>query len=266
VARSIITLTTDFGVADPYLGIMKGVILSIHPDVDLVDITHDIRACDVMEASYQLSQAYRYFPPRTIHLVVVDPGVGTDRRPIIASEDKYFFVAPDNGVLSMVFSREENITVRHITSEHYFLEPVSQLFHGRDVFAPIAAWLARGVESAKFGEIITDYVRYQLPVPKRVNEHLQKGIVVRVDRFGSLMTNLTPHDVPEIFGGAPRPFKIVIGQTEITELRQVYAEGEKDEVFAILGSSGYIEIAVNRGSASKALGVGKGTEIGFVLA
>ncbi len=266
MARSIITLTTDFGSADPYVGIMKGVILGIHPDVDLVDITHDIRAYDVMEAAYQISQAYRYFPPRTIHLVVVDPGVGTDRRPIIVSVDKYYLVAPDNGVLSVVFSQEETVAVRHVTSEHYFLEPVSRTFHGRDVFAPIAAWLARGVESAKFGETITDHVRYQPPVPKRVNEHLQKGIVVRVDRFGSLMTNLTPRDVPEIFGGDPRPFKIVIGKSEITELRQVYAEGEKDEVFAILGSSGYIEIAVNRGSASRTLGVGKGTEVGVVLA
>lgn len=265
MARSIVTLTTDFGSSDPYLGIMKGVILNINPEAELVDLCHDIRSYDVMEAAYVVAQAYRYFPPRTIHLVVVDPGVGTARRPILVSADRWLFVAPDNGVLSVVFANEENASVRHITSSHYFMEPVSNTFHGRDIFAPVAGWLSRRVEYEKFGDLITDYVRFATPQPKRLNEHLLKGVVVRVDRFGTLTTNLTPADVPELFGQNPPAFKIVVGKAEITQLKQAYAEGAQGEVFAIVGSAGYIEIAANRASASQALGVGRGTEVGVVL-
>lgn len=266
MSRSIVTLTTDFGAADPYVGIMKGVILNVNPEVDLVDITHDIRAYDVLEAAYAVAQAYRYFPPRTIHLVVVDPGVGTARRPLLVSADRYHFICPDNGVLSVVFAQEESVTVREINSTHYYLEPVSTTFHGRDIFAPVAGWLSRRVEVEKFGEPITDYVRYTPPAPKRVNEKLIKGVVIHVDRFGTLRTNLTPADVPEIFGADPRPFKIMAGKAEITQVKQAYAEGAQGELFAIVGSAGYIEIAANRASAAQAVGTGKGTEVGVVLA
>lgn len=265
MGRGIVTLTTDFGAGDPYVGIMKGVILNINPDVELVDLCHDIRAYDVMEAAYIISQAYRFFPPWTIHLVVVDPGVGTARRPILVSADKWLFVAPDNGVLSMIYAQQENASVRHITANHYFLEPASKTFHGRDIFAPVAGWLSRRVEYEKFGDIITDYVRFAPPQPKRLNEKLLKGMVVRVDRFGTLMTNLTPADVPELFQANPSSFKIVVGKAEITQLKQAYADGAQGEVFAILGSSGYIEIAANRASAAQALGAGKGAEVGVVL-
>ena len=265
MARSIVTLTTDFGSSDSLVGSMKGVILGVNPDVELIDISHDIRPYDVMEAAYVIAQAYRYFPPRTIHLVVVDPGVGTARRPLLVSADRYYFVAPDNGVLSVVYSKEESLYVRHITASHYFLEPVSNTFHGRDIFAPIAGWLSRQVETDKFGELVTDYAKFAAPLPKRVNEKLVKALILRVDRFGNLMTNLTPADLPELFQENPTAFKMVVGKGEVTQLKTAYADGAPGELFAILGSSGYIEIAANKGSASQAMGVGRGVEVGVVL-
>jgi S-adenosyl-L-methionine hydrolase (adenosine-forming) len=265
VARSIITLTTDFGSSDPFVGIMKGVILGINPEVELIDLCHDIHAYDVMDAAYLIGQAYRCFPPRTIHLVVVDPGVGTERRPLLVSADRYYFIAPDNGVLSLIYAKEEALYVRHITSSYYFREPVSQTFHGRDIFAPIAGWVSRRVESDKFGDLVSDYVKFVPPLPRRLNEKLIKAVVVRVDRFGTLTTNLSPSDLPELFGDKPAPFKMIVGKGEITQLRHAYAEGAPGEVFAILGSAGYVEIAQNRGSASHTLGVGRGVEVGVAL-
>jgi len=265
VARSIITLTTDFGYADHYVGVLKGVILSINPDAQIVDVCHDLRPYDVLDGAFAIAQTYRYFPPRTIHLVVVDPGVGSSRRPILVSAGNYSFIAPDNGVLSLLYAREESVIVRHITASHYFLEPVSQTFHARDIFAPVAAWVARQVEPEKFGDPIDDFARFQLPQAKRVNDRLLKGIVLRTDRFGTLTTNLTPEDVPELFGENPPAFKIVVGKKEVTKLAANYEHEAPGEVFAILGSSGYLEISVNRGSAASTVGVGKGAEVGVIL-
>jgi S-adenosylmethionine hydrolase len=265
VSHGIVTLTTDFGSSDPYVGIMKGVILGINPDVQLVDLCHDIRPYDVLEAAYAVAQAYRHFPPRTVHLVLVDPGVGTARRPLIVSAERHVFVAPDNGVLSLVYAQEESLYVRHITATHYFREPVSQTFHGRDIFAPVVGWLSRRVETEKFGELITDYARWAPPKPKRVNDHQLQGVVVRVDRFGTLVTNLTPADLPELFRNNPVAFKISVGKGEISKLQTAYADGAQGEVFAILGSAGYLEIAANRASAAQALGVAKGAEVSVIL-
>ena len=196
MARPIITLTTDFGSNDHFVGTMKGVILDITPDAEIVDICHSVQAFDVLDGALTISQAYSYFPTRTIHVVVVDPGVGTQRRPILASCDKYHFIAPDNGVLSLVYAREERMHVRHITSEHYFLQPVSNTFHARDIFAPVAAWLAKEVDSQKFGEEVEEYVRFNAPKPKAVDENRLRGVVLKVDRFGNLITNITPQDAP----------------------------------------------------------------------
>jgi S-adenosyl-L-methionine hydrolase (adenosine-forming) len=266
LARTIVTLTTDFGTADPFVSMMKGVILGINPDVELVDISHDIRSYDVMEAAYVIGQAYRYFPPRTVHVVVVDPGVGTARRPLLVSADRHTFVAPDNGVLSVIYAREEALYVRHITASHYFLEPVSNTFHGRDVFAPVAGWLSRQVETTKFGDEIKDFTKFALPLPKRLSEKEVKGLVLRVDRFGTLMTNLTSADLPELFGAKSAAFKITAGKGEVTHLRTAYADGAPGELFAILGSSGYLEIAGNRASASQTLGIGRGVEVTVTFA
>jgi len=156
--RPIITLTTDFGLNDHFVGTIKGVILSISPEIEIVDISHSVQAFDVLDGALTIAQAYSYFPSGTVHLVVVDPGVGTARRPILVSSDRHHFVAPDNGVLSMVYAREERLHIRHVTAEHYSLQPISNTFHARDIFAPVAAWLAKGVDAEKFGDEITDFV------------------------------------------------------------------------------------------------------------
>jgi S-adenosyl-L-methionine hydrolase (adenosine-forming) len=262
--RPIITLTTDFGTNDHFVGAVKGVILGIVPEAAIVDISHAVQAYDVLDGALAISQTYSYFPAGTVHMVVVDPGVGTTRRPIIASSDGYHFVAPDNGVLSMVYAKEERIHVRHVTSDHYFRQPVSNTFHGRDVFAPVAAYLAKMVDSHKFGEEIEDYVRFAAPRPKAVAENRLRAVVLKVDRFGNLITNVTPEDAPALFAGKVG-FKIVVGSKEITAIRTAYAEGTPGEVFGIVGSMGYLEIVANRAAAAQITGAGKGSEVNVLL-
>jgi len=263
--RPIVTLITDFGSNDHYVGVVKGVILGINPEVQIVDVCHHVASYDVFDAAFTLAQSYRYFPSDTIHLVLVDPGVGTARRPLLARTIDYKFVAPDNGVLSLIYEREEGIEVRHITSQHYFLNPVSQTFHARDIFAPAVGWLSKGVEVDKFGEPISDYAKFSPPRPKRVDEQLIKGVALRVDKFGNIITNISPEDVPQLFTENPPPFKIVINQQEITKLNLAYSMGKPSEVFAIVGSSGYLEICTNRGSAAKALNATRGMEVGVII-
>jgi S-adenosyl-L-methionine hydrolase (adenosine-forming) len=262
--RPIVTLTTDFGTNDHFVGAVKGVILDITPDAQIVDISHAVQAFDVLDGALAISQAYSYFPNGTVHVVVVDPGVGTTRRPILASSDGYHFVAPDNGVLSMVYAKEERIHVRHITSEHYFRMPVSNTFHARDVFAPVAAYLAKMVDSHKFGDDIEDYVRFAAPRPKPTGENRMRAVVLKVDRFGNLITNVTPEDVPALFAESAK-FKIVVGSKEITEIRKAYAEGTPGEVFGIIGSMGYLELVANRAAAAQLTGAGKGSEVSIFL-
>jgi hypothetical protein len=265
LARPIITLTTDFGLNDHFVGTVKGAILSIAPDAEIVDICHSVQAFDILDGALALAQAYSYFPTRTVHIVVVDPGVGSARRPILASSDKYNFVAPDNGVLSLMYAREERLNVRHITSEHYFLQPLSNTFHGRDIFAPVAGYLAKGVDQEKFGLEITDFVRFNAPRPKAVDAKTLRGIVLKVDRFGNLITNITAQDAPALFQAPLPAFKLAIGQREVTSFKTNYADGAPNELFAILGSMGYLEIAANRSAAAQLAGAGKGTEVSLVL-
>jgi len=262
--RPIITLTTDFGTNDHFVGAVKGVILDIVPEAAIVDISHAVQAFDVLDGAIAISQTYSYFPTGTVHMVVVDPGVGTTRRAIIASSDGYHFVAPDNGVLSMVYAKEERIHVRHVTSDHYFHQPVSNTFHARDVFAPVAAYLAKLVDSHKIGDEIEDYVKFAAPRPKAAGENKVRAVVLKVDRFGNLITNITPDDVPPLFSGTTG-FKIVVGNKEITEIRSTYAEGGPGEVFGILGSMGYLEIVANRAPAAQLTGAGKGAEVSVQL-
>jgi S-adenosyl-L-methionine hydrolase (adenosine-forming) len=259
--RPIITLTTDFGLNDHFVGTIKGVILNIVPEVEIVDICHSVQAFDVLDGALTIAQSYSYFPSGTVHLVVVDPGVGTARRPILVTSDRHHFVAPDNGVLSMVYAREERLHIRHITAEHYSLQPVSNTFHARDVFSPVAAWLAKGVDPEKFGDEISDFARFNAPKPKAVDGSTLRGVVLKVDRFGNLVTNITPQDAPALFAPAPAQFKIRVGKHEITEMHSNYSEGAPGEVFGILGSMGYLEIAADRGSAAKIIGTGKGSEV-----
>ncbi len=256
-----VTLTTDFGTSDHYVGTMKGVVYSINPSACVVDISHEVQSYDVLDGALTIAQAYSYFPAETIHVVVVDPGVGSARRPILARTDKYFFVAPDNGVLSLVLEREQRVHVREISSDHYFLQPVSQTFHGRDIFAAVAGWLSKEVKFSKFGDEINDYLRLRMPVPKRMENGRIQGVVLKVDKFGNVVTNITAQDIPQLFAPEPPQFKIVVGKHEITRMRTSYAGSALDEIFGILGSMGFLEISMNRGSAARTLPAGKGTEI-----
>ena len=262
----IITFTTDFGLTDHYVGTMKGVILSINSSSPIVDITNSVQSYDVLDGALAISQSYRYFPTDTIHIVIVDPGVGTSRRPLLVRTEKHFFLAPDNGVLSFIFEQEKDrLQVRHISSEHYFLQPVSQTFHGRDIFAAVAGYLSKRVEASAFGEEITDFVRFAAPKPKPMAPNTIKGVVLKVDKFGNLITNIRPDDMPALFEAEPPPFRIIIGKSEVTKMKAAYAQGTPGETFAILGSMGFLEIATNRGNAAKLVGADKGSDVGLVM-
>jgi S-adenosyl-L-methionine hydrolase (adenosine-forming) len=258
LARPVITLTTDYGTNDHLVGAMKGVILTINPDVTIVDITHGVIAHDILDGALAIGQAYQYFPPKTIHVVVVDPGVGTDRRPILAASDQHYFVAPDNGVLSAVYDQTEALKVWHIISQHYFRQPISKTFHGRDIFAPVGAWLSKSWQTSAFGEPITDFTRFAIPKP-RVSGNTVRGVVLRVDQFGNLVTNLRVEDVPTPAGNESCTIKA--GNAVVKKVVETFAEGPSGEPVVVIGSSGYLEICINRASAARALGIGRGTEV-----
>lgn len=259
MARPIVTLTTDFGSNDHLVGAMKGVILKVNPDVQIVDISHRVIPYDILDGALTLGQAYRHFPLKTVHIIVVDPGVGTQRRPLLVSGEQHYFVAPDNGVLSMVYEREERLTVRHVTAEHYFLSPLSNTFHGRDIFAPVAAWLTKNGAASSFGDEITDFVRFSMPKPKSANG-VVKGVILKVDNFGNAVTNLSVEDVPQLLAGSGQ-CKVTAGAKPVTKFVQTYSQGEPGEAFALIGSSGFLEISMNRASAAKTLGLQRGAEV-----
>jgi S-adenosylmethionine hydrolase len=263
LARPIITLTTDYGTSDHLVGVLKGVILSINPEVNIIDITHRVLAHDVLDGALTIGQAYKFFPPKTIHLVVVDPGVGTPRRPVLVAGDQHYFVAPDNGVLSSVYDQTEALYVWNITSEHYFRNPVSNTFHGRDIFAPVAAWLSKSWQSSSFGDPISDFVRFALPKPKTAG-NIVKGAVLRVDHFGNLITNITAEDVPALVA-ADGKFTIRLGNGQVSKVVQTFAQGAQGEVVGIIGSSGFLEISVNKGNAARTLAAARGAEVSVEL-
>lgn len=236
MANPIITLTTDYGTADHLVGTLKGVILNINPDATIVDITHEIAPFDVLDAALTIAQVSKYFPPRTIHAVIVDPGVGTERRPLLVSADTHYFIAPDNGVLSLIYDRKESLTVRHLTTEHYFLHPVSQTFHGRDIFASVAGWLTKHWQPASMGDAITDFKRFAMPKPKK-DGYVLKGVILRVDRFGNLMTNFSAGDLPEGMLKAGK-IQLLVSDKEVTRLVANFAQGQPNEPVAVIGSSG----------------------------
>lgn len=259
MSNPIITLTTDYGTNDHLVGVLKGVILKINPDVTIVDITHGVTPYDLLDGAMAITNAYSYFPPRTIHVVIVDPGVGTERRPLLVSGQNQYFIAPDNGVLSGVYEKEQNFLVRHLTAEHYFLHPVSKTFHGRDVFAAVAGWLSKNWQPGSMGEEITDFKRFALPKPKEANGEW-KGVVLKVDTYGNLITNFRAEDLPE---GAMEKgsIKLQVGTHAVTKLVPTFALGAAGEPIVYVGSSGQLEIGVNKGSASKTLALGRGTPV-----
>jgi S-adenosylmethionine hydrolase len=254
----IITLLTDFGLRDHFVAAMKGVMLSLNPALNLVDISHLIPPQDVFSGAFTLWQTCFCFPPGTIHLAVVDPGVGSTRKALAVSAGGHHFVAPDNGLLTYVLNAREDFTAYEITADHYFLKPVSTTFHGRDVFAPIAAWISRGIPLHQIGPELQNPIRLKVPAIKRVQDALVQGSVLAVDRFGNLITNLKPEDV---LGFA----KILAGQREITAIHESYGEGNAGELFIVPGSTGYLEIAVKDGSAASLLNIKSGAPIGVVL-
>jgi S-adenosylmethionine hydrolase len=259
MAKPILTLTTDFGLADQFVGVMKGVILSICPQAQIVDISHGVAPFAIAEGAYLIAQAYPYFSKNTVHVVVVDPGVGTARRPILVEAAGQYFVAPDNGVLEMIYSREKH-QVRAITHSRIFLQPVSQTFHGRDIFAPAAAHLAAGTTPAKMGAKIIDYARPPFATPRRVGRNRWSGFVLHIDRFGNLVTNLQASDFPNL-----KRFVIEIGGKRVASRARTFAEGRPGELFVIAGSTGYLEIAVNQGSAANLVECQPGSSLEITL-
>jgi S-adenosylmethionine hydrolase len=241
----VITLLTDFGTADYFVGAVKGAILSVNPRAVIVDITHEIPPQDIEAGAFTLLAAYKTFPAGTIHVGVVDPGVGSERRPIIVSANEQFFVGPDNGLFTYICDRESSHRIVHVTSDRYFRPDPSTTFHGRDIFAPVAAALSNGVALEEFGVEIDDAVRLpSLETPPRI---------IHIDRFGNCVTNITRDSVKNL---------VVNGQ-RISEVRRFYGEGDDESLFAIWGSAGFLEISVNGGSAAKILGAKRGDEVGF---
>lgn len=248
----IITLTTDFDLQDPYAGIMKGVILSINPEARVIDISHRVRAGAIFEASALIQEAYPFFPGGTIHVAVVDPGVGGKRRPILLEAGGHLFVGPDNGLLWPIFRSQKGGKIIHLTQGKYFLPDISHTFHGRDIFAPVAAHLSCGVAPPEMGPEISDPVQLKVPEPCQKGDVIF-GQVIRVDRFGNLITNIGRKEL-ERFLGTQKPL-IRVGRLTIEGLHKRYSDVRKGKTLTLIGSSDYLEIAVNLGRASDRLGL-----------
>ena len=250
----VVTLLTDFGLRDHFVAAMKGVMLNINPDLRFTDISHLVPPQDIFSGAFTLHQACFCFPPGTIHLAVVDPGVGTVRKAMAVSAGGHFFVAPDNGILTYVLEFQDDFSAYAITSERYFLKPLSATFHGRDVFAPVAAWLSRGIPLEQLGPALKNPVRLKIPSLRKFKDSQIQGCILAVDHFGNLITNLKPEDVF-------RFVKIRAGQGEIAVIRKTYGEGEEGEIFVVLGSTGYLEIVMKDGSAASHLNIKSGDPI-----
>jgi len=243
----IITLTTDFGSADWFVGTMKGVILGINPRVQIVDITHDIPAGNIRAGAFALAASHRFFPVRTIHIAVVDPGVGSQRKPLVVQTEHYLFVGPDNGVLSYALAREKIKAVHQVTNERFFLRPVSHTFHGRDVFAPMAAHLSKGVPIRKLGTVASDFVRLDWPQPQ-FDQYATRGEILYIDRFGNAITNID-HSALTRFDLAR--CEVVAKRNRVGRVCSFYQAVPAGKPVAVPGSSGFLEIAVNGGSAAR---------------
>ena len=253
--RPVIALLSDFGARDHYAGTMKGVILGICPDVTLVDITHDVTPHDVVEGALQLAASARYFPAGTIFLAVVDPGVGSARRGIAVEAGDYKFVAPDNGVLTEVLREMPPRRVVELSERRYARPTVTRTFEGRDRFAPAAAWLAKGTQMAALGRTVPDFQRVEIPLPDISNPTTLGGVVLMVDRFGNLVTNIDRKTF-EAFAKHGE-FRIVAGGLPVGRLVSTYAEIGPDEVCALFGSSDHLEFAANSHSAAERLGLAR---------
>ncbi|MBP1700756.1 MAG: Chlorinase [Deltaproteobacteria bacterium] len=260
--KPIITLLTDFGIKDPYVASMKGVILNINPQCTLIDITHHVNPHDIQEGAFLLAKTYSYFPKGTIHLAVVDPGVGGARKPILLVTQNYLFVGPDNGLFTLVAKRERVKQVIDLTNKKYFLPQISTTFHGRDIFAPVAAYLSLGIPPSNFGEKLDHRVKLNLKEPVLRGKKLF-GEIVLIDHFGNLISNI---DQPRFTNFAKcYPFVIRIGEKAISNIKKGYWEGKKQETIALFGSGGFLEISINEGNAQRVLKVKKGEPITIII-
>lgn len=261
----IITLTTDFGLADSYVGIMKGVILGVTRQATIIDITHEISPQNIHQAAYIVQTFGDYFPAGTVHVVVVDPGVGSSRRRVILATPAATYLAPDNGVLTYVWRDAlnrwgaERCAVYELTESRYWLPNVSNTFHGRDVFAPVAAHLAQGVEPARFGERCEAVLEAALEQPTRGRQGELVGRVIHLDNFGNCITNITPAHLREAGFGEQIRLQLV-GQ-RIDGLYRTYADVANGTLVALIGSSDRLEVAVRNGSAAQTLGAGIGDTV-----
>ena len=253
---SIVTLLTDFGSQDYFVGAMKGAILSINSGARIVDITHEIPPRDIRAAAFNLLAVYKEFPAGTIHVAVVDPGVGSRRRGIILECKDQFFVGPDNGLFGWICEREQGFLAVHLTNERFFRHPVSHTFHGRDIFAPAAAALSSGISLKEFGPVIDDLVQLESLEPKRVDGRVIEANILHIDRFGNCITNLTRDHL----GAA---VKLVVNGRELSSFREFFADrgADEDELFCLFGSAGFLEIAAQNTSAAKILGARPGDRV-----
>ncbi len=256
----VITLTTDFGLTDGFVGAMKGVILSINPDATIIDITHDIAPQNVEQGAFLFANAAKYFPADAIHIVVVDPGVGSARRAIAAQEGETFFVAPDNGILSSVLRPSSSVV--HLNRPAYWLPRVSNTFHGRDIFAPVAAHLSLGAPLEALGDPIGDWVRLSgCAAAFRAGNEIA-GRVVHIDRFGNIVTNIGE----EMLAGMDRACVIVrLGGRAVRGFKQTYADAARGELIVLISSSWQVEVAMREGNAAQTLGTRIGDEVVVTL-
>jgi S-adenosylmethionine hydrolase len=250
VKHPVVTLTTDFGTSDHYVAAMKGVILGICPGAALVDISHTIPPYSILDAAWVIGQAWRSFPRGTVHLIVVDPGVGSERRALVAEVEGYRFVAPDNGVLTMVLDAAKSSRVRQIAIATYFRRPVSQTFHGRDIFAPVAARVAAGLAASRLGPLIEDAVRLPTGSPRQTGQSTWEGTVLHVDQFGNVVTNFSLAEWP---GLDTKPFRLKHSKINISQAASTYAAMIPGKLCLISGSSGYWEVSCNQQDAGKIL-------------
>ena len=248
----IITLLTDFGTRDYFVGAMKGVILSANPAATIVDLTHDVPPQDIRAAAFNLLATYSDFPSGTIHLAVVDPGVGSSRRPILIECVEQLFVGPDNGLFSWICERERRFVARHLTNERFFRQPTSATFHGRDVFAPVAAALSNGVVAEELGPLITDLIELETLTPRTNDDGTVEAAIIHIDRFGNCITNLT---VEHLAAGVNRQPHLVVNGQEINCRREFFSDATQSDgtLFMIRGSAGFIEIAAQNSSAATIL-------------
>lgn len=257
---SCVSLITDFGLSDEYAGVMKGAILSVDPNADIIDITHQVDPQDVLQAAGLIQTAYRYFPKGTVHVVVVDPGVGTGRDILAGEGSGHRFLAPDNGILSPLRKNGEIETIHRVENGDFFRHPVSCTFHGRDIFAPVAGHLSAGVSLEALGPAIDpeEMTGLELPFPTHSPSGDLLGTVVSIDHFGNLVTNIESEDLEKWMAAAgPENIIIQVGENRIQGMSPSYESAGFEKPLAIIGSRGYLEVAVNRGNACRALGVGK---------